>query len=280
MKTGKSSSLRDTPLTNIMIIDFHTHIFPDRIAAATIEAVCRRSDIQASSDGTVNSLLHSMSAAGIDISVVCSVATRPEQASSIIRWLSGIRQPGIIPLAPIHPGSPDIPDTLGQLKEQGFKGLKMHPDYQDFYVDDKRVYPLYEAAQSEGMFILFHAGLDRGLPNPVHGTPGRFAKVIKDFPHLCVIAAHMGGEDVYEETEERLIGRDIYMDTSFVLRKMPSDLLKRFFQRHPAERFLFATDSPWLDQKEELDFLLSLPFLTVDAKEKITGGNASKLLGL
>ncbi len=263
-----------------MIIDFHTHIYPDNIAAETIDAVCRRSNINACSDGTLSGLLHSMDRAAIDISVISSVATKPGQAASITRWLSSIAQPKIIPLAPIHPGLRRIPHTIKKLKEQGFKGFKMHPDYQDFYVDDKKVYPLYESAQAEGMFILFHAGVDRGLPNPIHGTPARFAKIRREFPDLCIIAAHMGGEGVYEEAEECLIGTDIYMDTAFILQKMPFAILKRFLERHPVERVLFASDSPWTDQKEELDFFLSLSFLTDDAKEKITGGNAVKLLGL
>jgi len=99
-----------------------------------------------------------------------------------------------------------------------------------------------------------------GFPHPVHATPKRLAAVHKAVPGLCIIAAHLGGEDAYEETAAHLLGRDLYLDTSFVLRKMPGTFLERFLKEHPAERVLFASDSPWTDQGEELQFLLQLRF--------------------
>jgi hypothetical protein len=90
----------------------------------------------------------------------------------------------------------------------------------------------------------------------------------------------MGGTELYTETEEYLLGSTIYLDTSFVLQEMTMTLLKRFFTKHSIERFLFGTDSPWADQQEELRLFLSLPFLKGDEKEKITGTNAARLLGI
>ena len=90
----------------------------------------------------------------------------------------------------------------------------------------------------------------------------------------------MGGTELYTETDEYLVGSAIYLDTSFVLQEMTMTLLKRFFTKHSIERFLFGTDSPWTDQLEELRLFLSLPFLTGDEKEKITGTNAARLLGI
>ena len=261
-------------------IDFHTHVYPDNVAPTTVSAVCERSNIDAYTDGTLDGLKRSMASAGIDLSVVAAVATKPEQVPSIQRWLTGIRQPGITTLAAMHPDDPLKPEQIRVLRQEGFRGFKLHPDYQDFFVDDPRMYPLYEAAAAEGMFILFHAGIDRGLPNPVHATPKRLAAVHKAVPELCMIAAHLGGEGFYEETVTHLLGQDLYLDTSFVLRKIPGTFLERFLREHPAERVLFASDSPWTDQGEELRFLLHLPFLTESDKEKICFSNAARLLGL
>jgi len=263
-----------------MIIDVHTHIYPDHVVARTVDAVKARAGVQAYTDGTVDGLLRSMHEAGIDISVASNIATKPEQVDSIHQWLLAIGHPGIFLLATVHPDLPIAPDLVGSLKAQGFKGFKVHPDYQDFFVDERRIFPFYESAEAEGMPILFHVGVDPGLPHTVHATPQRLARVHREFPQLRIIAAHMGGQDMYEEAEEYLLGRDIYMDTSFVLRKMPMPLLERFFTRHSVERFLFGTDSPWMDQQEELQFFFSLPFFTADAKEKITGTNTARLLGL
>jgi uncharacterized protein len=221
-----------------------------------------------------------MHKAGIDLSVVCCVATRPETVPAIHQWLENIRNSRIVPFATMHPDLTTNIEEVKELKKRGFKGFKVHPDYQGFFVDEKRMYPFYHAAQSEGMIVLFHAGLDRGLPDPIHSTPERLIKVHRDFPSLRMVVAHMGGEAVFDETERHLLGRDIFMDTSFVLRVMPPDLLKRFMKSHPVEKILFGSDSPWTDQKEELHFLLDLPYLSEEEKEKITGGNAIKLLEL
>jgi len=261
-------------------IDFHTHIYPDRVALQTVSAVRQRAGINAYTDGTLEGLKRSMTAAGIDLSVVAAVATKPEQVPSIHRWLMAIRQPGIEAMAAMHPADPLSSEEIKSLRKLGFRGFKLHPDYQDFFVDDHRVFPLYEAVAAEGMFILFHAGMDRGLPHPVHATPKRLAAAHKAVPELTIIAAHLGGEDAYAETAEYLLGKNIYLDTSFVLRTMPGTYRERFLKEHPAERLLFASDSPWTDQGEELQFLLQLPFLTDADTEKICFSNAARLLGL
>lgn len=263
-----------------MKIDFHTHIYPDRVARQTVSAVRRRAGIDAYTDGTLEGLKKSMVSAGIDLSVVAAVATKPEQVPSIQRWLMAIRQPGIDVLAPMHPADPLNSEQIKMLRREGFRGFKFHPDYQDFFVDDPGMYPLYEAIAAEGMFILFHAGMDRGLPHPVHGTPKRLAEAHKAVPELIMVAAHLGGEEAYEETAEHLLGQNVYLDTSFVLRTMPETFRERFLKEHPAERLLFASDSPWTDQGEELQFLLELPFLSDSDKERICFSNAAQLLGL
>lgn len=263
-----------------MKIDFHTHIYPDHVALQTVEAVRRRAGIDAYSDGTLEGLKRSMAGAGIDLSVVAAVATKPEQVPSIQRWLGTIRQRGIEALAAMHPANPLSSVEMRMLRQEGFRGFKFHPDYQDFFVDDRRMFPLYEAVAGEGMFILFHAGVDRGLPYPVHGTAKRLAAVHKAVPELCMIAAHLGGEEAWEETTEYLLGQDIYLDTSFVLRKIPATFRERFLREHPTERLLFASDSPWTDQGEELRFLLALPYLTERDKEMICFSNAARLLGM
>ena len=261
------------------IIDFHTHIFPSDMAAKTLEDMDKRS-IPSYSDGTLPGLIHSMDTAGIDLSVVSRITTRPDQVEAINEWLLSTKQARIHPLATWHPDLSVDPDTIKRLKDQGFKGFKLHPDYQGFIVDDKGMFPFYEVVQTEGMFILFHAGLDRGLPGPLNAPPERLLKIHEAFPDLTMILAHMGGEEIYDRTEKCLLGRDIYLDTSFVLRKMPLKTLERFVNMHPIERFLFGTDSPWVDQNLDMNFFMSLPFLTEAAKEKIIGTNAAQLLGI
>jgi uncharacterized protein len=263
-----------------MVIDIHTHVFPSNKGSAILSELSGRAEIEHYSDGSVESLLHSMEQAGISLSLVSRITTRAEGVPSINDWLLECRRDGIQPMAAIHPAVPDLEHYLQTLSSQGFKGIKIHPDYQGFYADDRQVYPVYEIAQSLKLPILFHAGLDRGLPPPVRATPARLLKVHRQFPNLKMIAAHMGGEDNYEETETCLLGRDVYLDTAFVLRVMRRETLKRFFSKHPVDRFLFGTDSPFTDQATELDYFQRLPFLTQDEKDKILEVNASTLFHL
>jgi uncharacterized protein len=263
-----------------LTIDFHTHIYPDRVALQTVSTVRERAGIDAYTDGTLEGLKKSMASAGIDLSVVAAVATKPEQVPSIQRWLASIRQPGIEVLAAMHPAEPLNSEQMRMLKEEGFRGFKFHPDYQDFFVDDPQMYPLYEKIAAEDMFVLFHAGMDRGLPHPIHATPKRLSSVHKAIPQLCMVIAHLGGENAYEETADHLLGEDLYLDTSFVLLTMPGRFRERFLKEHPTDRLLFASDSPWTDQRKELQFLMELPFLTDSDKEMICCTNAARLLGL
>ncbi|MFC1532591.1 amidohydrolase family protein [Thermodesulfobacteriota bacterium] len=263
-----------------MIIDFHTHVFPEHMAKKTLPDLNRKAGIPYFSDGSVKGLLSSMREAGIDISVVSRITTKPAQVESVNRWMEDIRQDSISSMATWHPELEVDDKMILDLKSRGFKCVKLHPDYQGFYINDQRMFPFYEAAQTAGMPILFHAGLDNGLPPPVHATPQKLIEIHKAFPGLPIIAAHMGGEDNYEETEEYLLGKGIYLDTSFVLRKMPVSILERFMNKHPVHRILFGSDSPWTDQALELKYLFSLPFLKEDEKELIAGINAARLLGL
>jgi predicted TIM-barrel fold metal-dependent hydrolase len=182
-----------------MIIDVHTHIYPERTAARTLDAIKERAGIRAYTDGTIAGLLSSMHEAGIDVAVVSSIATRPEQVQATNQWLREICRPPVRRFAAMHPDLPVTADLAGTARARGFEGFKMHPDYQGFFVDERRLFPFYEAAQAEGMPILFHTGVDLGLPETVHATPQRLAQVLREFPRLRIIAAHLGGQDMYTE---------------------------------------------------------------------------------
>ena len=261
-----------------MFIDFHTHIFPRNDAPSILKQMSERGDIRHFEDGTLDGLHNAMALSTVGLSLVSRITTKKEKVAEVNQWLLGNSEDRVRPMATVHPDLPIGADDLEALRNRGFRGVKLHPDYQGFFADDPRMYPFYEAAQAVGLPVLFHAGLDRGLPPPVHATPRHLLAVHRQFPRMVMVAAHMGGEDNYEETEALLLGKDIYLDTAFVLRIMPPETLERFFRRHAIERFLFGSDSPFTDQATELNYLLDLPFLTASQKEKVAGENAAALL--
>lgn len=262
-----------------MIIDFHVHCFPDDLAGRATAALSARSGIRPFTDGTVGAIRNSMRDAGIDRSVVLSIATRPQQASKITRWAASVQDDSITAFGSIHPGSTDWREELSAIREAGLKGIKFHPDYQEFFVDEDRLFPVYERALELGLIIIFHAGVDIGLPAPYHCTPERLRRVVRAFPSGSFVAAHMGGYQCWNGVEKYLIGENIRLDTSFSLQTMERGQFLRILREHGHERLLFATDSPWSGQKEELERIRALG-LPSAAEDAILGGNAAKLLGL
>lgn len=262
-----------------MVIDFHVHCFPEEIAERAVAALAEKADIPARSDGTVAGIKASMKKAGIDKSVVLSIATKPQQTQKITQWAQLVQDDSIISFGSIHPDCPDWEDQIKRICDAGLKGLKFHPEYQDFYVDDTKLFPIYEKAAETGLIIMFHAGADLGFQPPVHCPPVRLKKVVRAFSGARIVAAHMGGYDSWDDVERYLAGEPLYLDTSFSLHKMSREQFDRLVGVHGYDRLLFATDSPWKDQSEEVQKLKSMN-LPDDILQAVLGGNAAKLLGL
>ncbi|MFH1039256.1 MAG: amidohydrolase family protein [PVC group bacterium] len=263
-----------------MVIDFHTHAFPDQLAAEAVSRLQEHSGAyRARHDGTIRGLLASMDRAGIEKAVVVSIATRPKQVPRITDWAITIRGERIIPFASLHPGYKRFREELDRIKEAGLRGIKLHPMYQDFAIDDPKLFPLYRAVADRGLICLFHAGNDIAFPENDQAAPYRLRRVLDAVPGLIAVAAHLGGWTAWQEVAAELLGRSVYLETSFALREADPGVFRKILETHPPEFFLFGTDSPWLDQKEELERWMALDI--PDAfKEMIFFKNAQRLLNL
>ena len=265
-----------------MIIDFHTHIFPDKIAEKTISFLSEKGNIRAFSDGTLQGLKKSMKAAGIDISVILPVATAARQVESINRLAVELNgKDGIIYAGAIHPDCENIEEVLDGIKACGLFGIKLHPDYQGVFFDDERYIKIMECAAERELITVVHAGVDVGYPDCVHCTPDMVLHVLdrlKGLIDLKLVLAHMGGCFMPDEVMKKLAGKPVYMDTSYVLDKYPEKCLE-IIRAHSADRILFATDSPWADQEKFVKILSGLS-LNEEDKDKIFFNNATKLLSM
>lgn len=262
-----------------MIIDIHTHCFPDDLAPRAVPLLAQRAGIPAYTDGTIADLKRSMNDSGVSISVLQPVATKPSQTVSINRWAAKVQDKNIISFGTIHPDYPDWQEEIKWLASAGIKGVKFHPDYQDYYVDEPRVFPIYEALFKQDMIVLFHAGIDVGLPDPCHCPPSRLKNVLDAFPGACIIAAHMGGYQCWNEVEEFLLGRDLYFDTSYSIMELGLPAMERIIKGHDVEKILFGSDSPWTDQKSEISQIKSTGLNKTEIA-MILGDNAKRLLRL
>ena len=261
------------------IVDVHAHAFPEALAARAISRLERQANVSAALDGTVGALLRSMDRAGIDAAVVCSVATDPGQFGPILAWSRGIAGPRLFPFPSVHPGSPRAVEEVRQIAEAGFRGVKLHPEYQDFHVDDQGLAPLYQALERHRLIALFHAGHDIGFPDSDRAAPERFLALHRAFPDLRIVASHLGGFRRWSEVAEHLLGSAIWLDTSYTLGHIPAPLLGAILHGHRPDRLLFGTDSPWVDQSAALAGVRGLG-LTPELEERILGANARELLGL
>lgn len=263
-----------------MVIDFHTHCFPDALAVKAIGRLSVASGgLTPYTDGTVAGLRRYMVEAGVSASVVLHIATNPTHQRKVNDFAAAIQnEVDIFSFGSVHPDAPDALEELERIQALGLKGVKLHPDYQGFAVDDPKMKPIYRKISDLGLITVFHAGLDYGFPPPYGCMPHQLERAL-DWFSTPVVAAHWGGIQCGEEVLRHLCGRDVYFDVSFGYGMMPRFYAERIVEKHGADRLLFGTDSPWHTAAMEWRLLDTLG-LSETEREKIAGGNAKRLLGI
>lgn len=278
-----------------MMIDFHAHTFPDKIAPAAVSKLEQKAHARSFSDGTRDGLLRSMKAAGIGHAVVLPVATNPLKCASMnntSHTLDGMD--GLTYFAAIHPDAPDWHEELGRAKQLGFKGVKIHPVYQDVAIDDPRFVRILSRCGELGLIVVMHGGADIGFPGVERCSPARLRRALDQCGPVTLIAAHMGGWRNWQEVPEHLLDTGVYLDTAYTLgainplddhyapEELPMLADERFCELvriFGSSRVLFGTDSPWDDMHTCVTRIRSLP-LTEGEKTDIFSANAQRLLGL
>jgi predicted TIM-barrel fold metal-dependent hydrolase len=283
-----------------VIIDFHIHAFADKIAERAIGTLRQNLrdgglDDRVYGDGSYSGTERMLVTGGLDSEagysgVYMPIATKLTQMTIINNVAAeknnyscgDVRFWSYGSVFPLTDGADELQvvlDELERIKALGLYGIKLHPDYQTFYVDDERVYPVYEKCSELRLPIMFHAGFDPVSPKLTHCTPDRAVRVLDTFPDLTVILAHMGGEDHWDEAYNLICGRNCYIDTAYCGDNMDSALMTRMIKKHGADKVLFASDFPWkspADIRRKIDTLS----LTDDERRLIYEDNAKCLLGI
>lgn len=269
-----------------MFIDFHTHIFPDKVAAKAIPKLAETIHQKPETDGTYSGLQKSMDDAGIAVSVVLPPVTAVRQFESINRFAAEINEEffkhpdhGILSFGGIHPDSGNYKEQLKELKAMGFIGIKLHPDYQEMMFNDIRYKRLIDKASELDFIVVTHTGNDPYSPDVVHCTVPMIVDVLEDVAPPRLVLAHMGNNMYYDEVEAELIGRDVYLDTAYSISTVEPARLLRMIRNHGADKVLFATDVPWSPQKDDVITLKKLG-LTEEELNLVSHQNALKLLQL
>ncbi len=259
------------------MIDFHTHIFPEQMADRTIAHLSGIIEKEPSYNGKKDGLLDSMDEAGIECSVILPVVTKISQYDSVNRYAAQFLDGRLISFGGIHPDDPDYRAKLRSLKENGFRGIKFHPDYQGVYFNDIRFKRIVECATENDLIVSVHAGIDPLSPSDVHCTPQMAAELIDEVAPTKLVLAHFGGHMMYDEVEKYLVGKHVYFDTGVMLDTIDEEQFLRMVRNHGADKILFGSDGPWAGQKRYVDFMHHIHF-TEKERELIFEENARKLL--
>lgn len=286
-----------------MLIDSHTHTFPDELANKVILKIAGDASIRHYTEGTNASLLESMDRAHVDMSVILPVVTKPSQCETINKVAKEINDryfPRLLSFGGIHPDNEDYKEVLKDLAESGIKGIKLHPLYQGAAIDDIRNLRIIDCASELGLIVVIHAGKDLSFPGDF-ADPDRISRMLDEVQPEKIVLAHMGSYACWEEVYDQLCGRGAYLDTSFSLNPirplkdtpegkeslaanpmlvppLSRELFRKMVKKNGADHMLFASDSPWGDQKETFDLVDEC--LDVSGKEAVYYGNALRLLGL
>ncbi len=265
-----------------MIIDAHTHIYPESIAKKAVGTVIAntKDQLKAYTDGTFDSLIASMDVAEVDLSIVLTVATNPEQGIGILQWIKKMipLSHRLIYFGSVHPHDRNFRDVIREMKKCGLQGIKFHPAYQNFPVDSKETYPVYEEALRNDLVIYFHSGFDMSLPDCDYASVERFANFLEDFKGSKIILAHGGGYREWDKVIDLLGDKKCYFDIAFVLESMKLCKHARELFRQNEDYFIFGSDSPWREQKQYVELIRNSDTLSQEQKEKLFCRNIKKLI--
>lgn len=283
MNKAESYSHPDFP-----VVDAHVHLYPDAIAVKVTPTLANRFGNAPAFDGTVAGCVEKAAKSSIKVSLNLPVATKPDSVSRTNDFWSAYATCLAVPdsetsvvrsLAALHPGVADKPSELERVAGLGFTGVKFHPEYQLFGFNDRSMDDTWAAMSSLGLVAYLHAGGERVFQPPYHSSPAEVAKLHSRFPDLKIVAAHLGGFGMWDESEEALVGSGVFLDLSHTFFWMPTEQILRMIRNHGANRILFGTDAPWQDPCEVLEAFLALP-LSEAERRAICCGNASQLLRL
>jgi len=279
-----------------MIIDFHTHTFPVKLAPRAIAALSRSANMRPCTDGTDGGILQSMKKAGVDCSVILPVATNPAQVSSINTGLIETEEnktKALCRFGAMHPNCETYKQELKLLAEHHIPGIKLHPAFQGTDLNDIRMLRILDYASELGLITVIHGGMDIGFPNHNYSSIEMQLQVLREVEPQKLVVAHMGSWNGWQDVEHYLAGAPVWLDTALSIGSVYASAAmggeKRFdnlqeadfirlCRKHGTDRILFGTDSPWAEQSEYTGRLSEMA-LTDAERTAILGGNAEKLLG-
>ena len=279
------------------MIDFHTHPvlireFVDKYP--NYERMARRVFDIGNNFQPLGTFFLQMDVAGIERAVLLPIDCRRtrkdavssnEQVAELCRLSN--RFIGFASVDPLKKGA--ARELESAVKKLGLKGLKLDPALQDFRVNHRKVFPIYEAAAGLGISLLVHTGMSCVPETPLErGHPLHLEEPIRQFPKLNFVLAHFGWPWVWEAAALALKYPNVYLDTSCLYYDSPKEFFQFVFskqipttviERSLRNKIVFGSNYPRVEIKNMVHALKTLA-LTEGCLNKILRENAERLLGL
>ena len=261
------------------IVNAHCHIYPEKIASKAVIGIRDFYDLDMSLNGTVDDLIKDGKKVGVTHYLVHSVATTPKQVKSINEFISSEvkKHPNIFTgFGSLHPNSDDIQEDFNYLIELGLKGVKLHPDFQQFALNEEHAFKIGEVINESDVPVLIHCGDFRYN----YSNPKQLKPFLEKFPNLTVIGAHFAGWSMWEDACEKLAGTpNLYVDISSSLYNLTPETAHDLIHAYGVDKVLWGTDYPMWDSVSEMEYFDKID-LTKKERNKILYENAAKLLKL
>ena len=259
------------------VVDIHTHVYPQKIAAKAVDSVGEFYLVDMKGDGTVDHLVEYLAPTPITHNVIHSVAVKPTTVESINNFIADAcsTHPNLIGFAAMHQDYPDPEAELTRAMQMGLRGIKMHPDTQQVNLDDPRLMTIYEIAQAKRLPVILHTGDYRYD----YSHPRRLKNVLKAFPDLVVDAAHFGGWSIYDLAVEYLEDERCFMDMSSSMFMIGDRRTRELVQHYGTDRIMFGSDFPMWDPISEYERFTSLGFSDTEYEDMLWH-NAERFLGM
>jgi uncharacterized protein len=261
-----------------MIIDVHCHVWPDHIAPKVLSG--RPAGLDPVGDGTIDGLLRTMDAAGIDRGCTLAIANESRHVARTNEFVGGVDRTRFIPFGTVHTEL-TIDENLSHLKNNGISAVKFHPNFQDMSLGAPETLELFAALAEQEIVVLAHVGAGTDDAASERGAPEHIRAILQAAPTLRFIACHFGGYHRLEDAEAAAVGTDAYLETSWPpsVDGLGAERVLTLIRAHGADRFVFGSDWPMADPKRELQFLRSIGLTTAE-ESSILGGNLAAMLGI
>jgi hypothetical protein len=263
-------------INGMEVIDAHCHVYPEKIVSRAVAGTDTFYGTVAACVGTVADLAEEHAEAGVDRAIIQSVATTPKQVASINRFIAeSVAESGgrLIGLGTLHQDSEDQAADVKNAVELGLRGIKLHPDIQDFKVDDPRAERIYELCAEYGLPLLMHTG-DKRYDN---SNPDRLLPMIRKYREVTFIGAHFGGWSIWEDAWKELAGEpNLWVDCSSSFSWIGAETAGEIIKHFGADRVLFGTDFPMWKPKTELDTFMTIEMPDSD-RRAILAENAKRV---